>query len=90
MTQEPNIVESKLKCPKCSCINLYITEIWKNHSIGWLQQDGKFDLNEGYMGVGNPYKVMAECDNCKHIWASRKSIQIDDIIKHITHDQANR
>lgn len=75
------LVESKLKCPKCKSQNQVLQEIWKNHWIEWEVINGKFDRQDGYLEMGDPYKVVARCKDCKHVWTTRGALQIDDIIK---------
>jgi hypothetical protein len=76
-----NIVNSKVKCPKCKSKDLTLVEIWEGHAIHWQQTDGKFDRDEGILEPGDAYKVEGCCKSCKHRWTIRKALQIDDIIK---------
>lgn len=75
-----NVVESKAKCPKCNSNDLVLTELWKDHSITWEQENGKFDRNDGELEMGDAYKVQAKCSKCNHAWTLRGVLQIDEII----------
>lgn len=74
------IVESKVKCPKCKSVNLTLIELWRNNSIEWEQTDGKFNRRDGNIEPGDPYKVEAKCE-CGHRWSIRGALQIGDIQK---------
>lgn len=73
--------ESKAKCPKCGSVDLTLIEVWKGHEITWEQREGKFNMKEGNLEPGNPYKVECKCSDCSHHWTVRKAIQIGDILK---------
>jgi len=75
-----DIVKSKVKCPKCKGTNLYLIEIWTNHSIEWEQENGIFNRNDGNMEMGNPDYLEAKCMPCNHQWKVRGCGQIDDVI----------
>jgi len=81
---EKQIVDSKVKCPKCGSRNLTLLELWKNHDISWEQIGGKFDMKDGVLEMGDPYKMEAECSKCKHHWTIRGALQIGCIIKPLT------
>jgi uncharacterized Zn finger protein len=81
MIHTPNIVETKVKCPKCNSNELFLVELWKNHSCQWEQSNGKFDRANAIQEVGNPYKVEGHCKECGHYWTIKGAKQIDDIIK---------
>lgn len=76
----PRIVKSKVKC-KCGSTDLYLTEIWKGHSIEFDQDGGQFDANNTVQEMGDPYKVEAKCKTCKRHWTLRGISQIYDIQK---------
>jgi hypothetical protein len=75
-----NIVNSKVKCPRCKSGNLSLIEVWEGHTITWEQIDGKFDREDGALEPGDAYKVNAHCSECNHTWRIRKALQIDDIV----------
>lgn len=78
----PQLMHSKVKCPKCKSIDAIITELWRDSAIQWEQRDGKFDMKDGtILPEGEPYMIQAQCYKCKHMWTIRKAIQINDIIK---------
>lgn len=75
------IVESIVNCPKCkNTKQLTLIEIWQDHTISWIVENGKFDRDDGALEMGDAYKVQAKC-TCGHMWTIRKALQIDDIIK---------
>jgi hypothetical protein len=78
MNMYHNIVECKIKCPKCRSKDIYLEEIWKGHSIQWDVVDGKFDRDDGVLEPGDPWKVYGECKKCNHIWRIRNANQIND------------
>lgn len=73
------LVETKVKCPKCKSTNLTLNEVWDGHGITWEQIDGKIERQQGILEPGDPYKVHAECDQCRHRWTVRGALQIDDV-----------
>jgi len=73
--------ETTVKCPKCKSTNLWLSEVWKNHGIQWEQVNGKIEKSDGNLEPGDPFKVCAECSNCKHRWTIRGASQIDDVFK---------
>lgn len=77
----PNICASKAKCPKCKSRNLVLIEEWKDHTIQWVQEDGRFDRNDGVLEPGSPFRVEAKCRDCKHTWTFRGATQIDDLMQ---------
>ncbi len=81
MYKGKQVLQSKVKCPKCNNNNLHLNEIWDNASISWIQVNGQFDKNAGSLEPGDPRKVMAYCGACDHWWTIRGATQIDDIIK---------
>lgn len=76
---DTNIVHSKVRCPKCGCFSLTLTEVWEGHTISWEQEDGTFDRNNGALEPGDAYKVEGKCKRCSHVWRLRNAKQIDDI-----------
>lgn len=70
---------SKVKCPKCKSNSLTLVEVWKNHTINWVQENGFFERNDGILEPGEPYKVEAHCD-CGHRWTLRNILQIDQVM----------
>jgi hypothetical protein len=81
---QPSKMEKKRKmitCPKCKSngdkINL--VEHWSDHVIEFEQnQDGTINPY-GYLRDGSPYKVVAECFNCRHRWRLRGISQITNL-----------
>jgi hypothetical protein len=63
------------KCPKCKSQNVLIVEHWKHHTISWYHD---MDQDEGIIEMGDPYKVEANCQDCKHVWWMRGIIQIKE------------
>lgn len=75
-----HIVKSKAKCPKCkNKTNLTLIEIWKNHTISWIVENGSFNLNDGALEHGDPYKVEAKC-TCGYQWTIKNVTQIHQLI----------
>lgn len=68
-----------VNCPKCRSNNLYLIEVWKDHTIQFDSISGQFDETDGVLEPGNPYKVEAKCKACNHQWTIRKSVQISDL-----------
>lgn len=77
------IVESKVRCPKCKSDTLHLHEIWQGHSLTFSQENGTFDRKDGVCEPGDPYKVEGECkaDGCGHRWTLKGVRQIDQVIK---------
>ena len=69
------------KCPKCKSQKILLIELWESHSITWELDNGKFDLADGALESGNPFKLEGRCLECSHHWTFRKATQINDIIK---------
>lgn len=72
--------ETKVKCPKCKSVDLYLIEVWKGHTIEFNQEGKMLDRN-GNVNPGDPYKVDGHCKKCNHRWTIRNAIQISDIYK---------
>ena len=75
------ISKTKVKCPRCKSSDLCITELWKGHSIKWVQVNGEIERKNGNIDPGDPYKIFCECSNCSHVWTVRGASQITDVIK---------
>jgi hypothetical protein len=69
-------------CPKCKSSDLLLTELWKNHSIQFDYKNGQI-VSKGNAECGNPYKVEAFCNKCKHEWRLKGVIQISEVSNHI-------
>jgi hypothetical protein len=63
------------KCPKCKSKKLDFLEFWKNHTISWSYGSS---MDDGYLEMGEPYKVEAKCTECGHSWTLRGIIQISE------------
>lgn len=74
------IVESRIKCPKCKGNNLYLIEVWTAHTIEWEQTNGKFNPNDGNLEMGDPHHLEAKCMPCNHQWRVRGAGQISSAI----------
>jgi hypothetical protein len=73
------IVKCKVHCPRCkNSKTLTLVEAWKDHTISWQVEGGKFDRNDGALEMGDPFMVQATCP-CGHTWKVRKALQIDDV-----------
>jgi Zn finger protein HypA/HybF involved in hydrogenase expression len=68
--------KTNYKCPKCKSRNLFLIEVWKDHAISWLQENGIVDVDSSNIEMGNPYKVEAECNKCHHRWTLQKVYQL--------------
>lgn len=75
------IVQSKIRCPKCKNKEILLIEIWKGHEITWqANADGFFDRMDGNLESGDPFRVEARCSKCDHQWKVRNASQIGDAI----------
>jgi hypothetical protein len=70
---------SKVNCPKCKSKTLTLVECWKDHTIEWEQENGKFRMQDGCLNPGDAYKVQARCSECNHAWTIRGALQISDV-----------
>ena len=66
-------------CPRCKSKQLEISELWKDHSISWVQDRNGLTAKKGYLNPGDPYRVEAACLECSHTWKIRGALQITDI-----------
>lgn len=73
------MLKTDKKCPKCKSRDIWVNEMWKDHSITWMCVDGNF-ISDGNMEPGNPYKVEGGCSKCLHKWTFRGARQIYDIM----------
>jgi hypothetical protein len=65
-------------CPKCRKSNLTLTEVWRGHSTEFNYLNGKINNNRANE-VGNPYKVMATCNECNYYWKLKGVTQVTDL-----------
>ncbi len=72
-------METNIKCPKCRSNNLLIDELWINNKVQFIQDNGKININDTNMEAGEPYKMVASCCNCNHVWTIRKAKQIIEL-----------
>lgn len=72
-------MRTPIRCPQCRSISLELIELWKDHSIIWQQDDQGLISSKGILEPGNPYRVEAECRDCKHTWKVRRITQITDL-----------
>ena len=73
---------SKIKCPKCKKSELVLSELWMNHSVRFIYDNGEI-IVDGNLEPGDPYRVEAFCENCGHSWKLRNVTQVTDIIKNL-------
>lgn len=75
------IVKSKVKCRRCkSNEHIILIELWKNATIEWEQINGEFDIKDGSLNPGDPYKVEAICKKCNYAWTLKGINQINHVI----------
>ena len=68
------------KCPKCGHIPLFYIEVWENHTIKFEAFGDGTPEPEGYLEMGDPFKVVAHC-GCGHSWTLRGVAQITELRK---------
>jgi len=75
------VVKSLVKCPKCkNKSELKLVEVWTFSTIQWSVENGEFDRNDGILEpAGEPFKVEANCEKCKHNWRVRGAKSISDV-----------
>lgn len=60
--------EYKVKCPKCGCRRIWVTEVieaYSEHLVDNGVWDHDYDNNE----YGNGIRVDCRCDECGHRWS---------------------
>lgn len=74
----PSIPCRKIICPRCGKYATGLQEVWKDHVIDFNYKDGKRG-RDGWLNGGDPYKVIASCDDCDYYWRVRGATQITDL-----------
>lgn len=60
--------EYKVKCPKCGCRNIWVTEIIEAGSDHFIK-NGVWDHNYDNNELGDGIRVDCRCDECGHKWS---------------------
>ena len=77
-TASCQIAVRRFFCPKCKGTDLHLKEVWTGHYVNFDYKNGII-LGKGNLECGDPYKVVAFCNNCYHEWRLKGITQISEV-----------
>ena len=79
MGNEPEILATSNRCPKCKgCDFLIIESVLCSTTFD--VRDGVFDRGHGYHEPGRVIGTDCKCTDCGHFWKPRNRLQIDEYV----------